>query len=231
MWIIFRCYCWFMPSFSVGCVQVSSFRQLVACIWTVLQWNPQRGWLSPEQCLFKHPGSSFCHASFPICKGCWPERQVRHMMILEPLLNFERLYINDFNLDSPNAKVNGMIKLVKSINAVPFLGRPLIDGIGTQVHLNVSLVNSLVMCSLNFISVGWRSRWRSSSSACTGFIRCQWNCNYRARYRRCESQWLHDSSWSMSRHTELCINHHLGCCRCGSYYIIYITSSTSLIPI
>ncbi|KAJ7584555.1 putative xylanase [Mycena floridula] len=47
-----------------------------------------------------------------------------------------KLYINDFNLDSPNAKVNGMINLVKSINAVPFLGSLLIDGIGTQVHLN-----------------------------------------------------------------------------------------------
>ncbi|SJL04726.1 related to endo-1,4-beta-xylanase [Armillaria ostoyae] len=43
-----------------------------------------------------------------------------------------KLYINDFNLDSNNAKVQGMVALVKRINA----NGKLIDGIGTQMHLN-----------------------------------------------------------------------------------------------
>ncbi|KAG6919918.1 hypothetical protein DXG01_013267 [Tephrocybe rancida] len=43
-----------------------------------------------------------------------------------------RLYINDYNLDSNNAKVQGMVALVKRINA----STKFIDGIGTQMHLS-----------------------------------------------------------------------------------------------
>ncbi|KAF8919144.1 glycoside hydrolase superfamily [Mucidula mucida] len=43
-----------------------------------------------------------------------------------------KLYINDYNLDSNNAKVQGMVALVKRINN----GTTLIDGIGTQMHLS-----------------------------------------------------------------------------------------------
>ncbi|KAF8173198.1 glycoside hydrolase superfamily [Mycena galopus ATCC 62051] len=43
-----------------------------------------------------------------------------------------KLYINDYNLDSNNAKVQGIVKLVNSINA----NGKLVDGIGTQAHLS-----------------------------------------------------------------------------------------------
>ncbi|KAF9265795.1 glycoside hydrolase family 10 and carbohydrate-binding module family 1 protein [Marasmius fiardii PR-910] len=43
-----------------------------------------------------------------------------------------KLYINDYNLDSNNAKVQGMVRLVNSVNS----GGKIIDGIGTQMHLS-----------------------------------------------------------------------------------------------
>jgi len=43
-----------------------------------------------------------------------------------------KLYINDYNLDSNNAKVQGLVALVKRQNA----STRLIDGIGTQMHLS-----------------------------------------------------------------------------------------------
>src|ERR1700748_454309 len=43
------------------------------------------------------------------------------------------LYINDYNLDSNNAKVAGIVNLVRAVNNQ---GTKLIDGIGTQTHLN-----------------------------------------------------------------------------------------------
>jgi endo-1,4-beta-xylanase len=42
-----------------------------------------------------------------------------------------KLYINDYNLDSNNAKTQGMVALIRRINA----NGKLIDGVGTQMHL------------------------------------------------------------------------------------------------
>ncbi|KAF8168457.1 glycoside hydrolase family 10 and carbohydrate-binding module family 1 protein [Crassisporium funariophilum] len=42
-----------------------------------------------------------------------------------------KLYINDYNLDSNNAKTQGIVALTKRVNA----NSKLIDGIGTQMHL------------------------------------------------------------------------------------------------
>ena len=50
---------------------------------------------------------------------------------------FHSLYINDYNLDSANSKTNGMVNLVKKVNGG---GTRLIDGCGTQMHLNVCYV-------------------------------------------------------------------------------------------
>ncbi|EIM80563.1 uncharacterized protein STEHIDRAFT_104851 [Stereum hirsutum FP-91666 SS1] len=44
-----------------------------------------------------------------------------------------KLYINDYNLDSNNAKVAGIVNLVKSLNSG---GTKLVDGIGSQSHLS-----------------------------------------------------------------------------------------------
>jgi GH35 family endo-1,4-beta-xylanase len=44
------------------------------------------------------------------------------------------LYINDYNLDSANAKVRGLVSLVNRVNQA---NPGTIDGAGTQMHLQV----------------------------------------------------------------------------------------------
>ncbi|KAI0337154.1 hypothetical protein BDW22DRAFT_1384064 [Trametopsis cervina] len=51
------------------------------------------------------------------------------------------LYINDYNLDSVNSKLTGLVNLVKSINSGS--GTPLIQGIGTQAHLSAGQTSGI----------------------------------------------------------------------------------------
>lgn len=46
----------------------------------------------------------------------------------------DRLYINDYNLDSNNAKTQAMVKLVQRINT----SQKYIDGIGTETHISAA---------------------------------------------------------------------------------------------
>ncbi|KAH9936779.1 endo-1,4-beta-xylanase [Epithele typhae] len=61
-------------------------------------------------------GTSFVDLSFAAARKADPEAL---------------LYINDFNLDSANAKAKGLVNLVNTVNA----NGVVIDGIGTQTHL------------------------------------------------------------------------------------------------
>ncbi|KAI0751836.1 glycoside hydrolase superfamily [Daedaleopsis nitida] len=66
------------------------------------------------------------------------------------------LYINDYNLDSVNAKVNGLVNLVNQVNS----GSKLIDGIGTQMHLSqggssgaLSVLQKLASASVDEVAI------------------------------------------------------------------------------
>ena len=60
-----------------------------------------------------------------------------------------KLYINDYSLDSANAKVNGLVKLVNSINQSVPSSSPLINGCGTETHLSVRGLFTNAFESLN----------------------------------------------------------------------------------
>ncbi|TFK34813.1 glycoside hydrolase superfamily [Crucibulum laeve] len=51
-----------------------------------------------------------------------------------------KLYINDYNLDSNNAKVQGLVSLVNRVNGG---GTRYIDGVGTQMHLEAGGVGGV----------------------------------------------------------------------------------------
>ncbi|KAJ3507491.1 hypothetical protein NLJ89_g6275 [Agrocybe chaxingu] len=61
-----------------------------------------------------------------------------------------KLYINDYNLDSNNAKVQGLVALVKRTNA----SSKLIDGVGTQMHLGAGSVGGVQAALTALASTG-----------------------------------------------------------------------------
>ncbi|KAH9936808.1 glycoside hydrolase superfamily [Epithele typhae] len=75
------------------------------------------GSVDTSQVFAKVLGSSFVNIAFAAARSADPNAV---------------LYINDYNLDSVNAKSQGLVKLVNSMNA----NTQLIDGIGTQMHLS-----------------------------------------------------------------------------------------------
>ena len=87
----------------------------------------------------------------------------------------KQLYINDYNLDSNNAKVAGIVALVKQLNSG---GTKLVDGIGTQTHLSVRSLNQLSWLEFWCAFVGWRC-WRCSSRADCSCWRWGWYCHHR----------------------------------------------------
>ncbi|KAF9049215.1 putative endo-1,4-beta-xylanase C [Hymenopellis radicata] len=82
-----------------------------------------------------------------------------------------KLYINDYNLDSANAKVQGMVSLVQRVNGG---GTTLIDGIGTQMHLSrlaASGVSEVAITELD-IAGGAASDYTAVVNACLAVSKC-----------------------------------------------------------
>ncbi|KAF8661638.1 hypothetical protein AX16_001280 [Volvariella volvacea WC 439] len=61
-----------------------------------------------------------------------------------------KLYINDYNLDSNNAKAQAVVNLVRRING----GGNIIDGIGTQMHLGAGQVGGITAALTLLSSAG-----------------------------------------------------------------------------
>ncbi|KAI1792628.1 glycoside hydrolase superfamily [Ganoderma leucocontextum] len=93
------------------------------------------------------------------------------------------LYINDYNLDSVNAKVNGLVNLVNSVNSG---GSKLIDAIGTQMHLSAggaggalaalqklasANVNEVAITELDIVNAG-ASDYVAVTNACLQVPKC-----------------------------------------------------------
>ena len=73
-----------------------------------------------------------------------------------------------FSLDSVNAKVNGLVNLVNSVNS----GSKLIDAIGTQMHLSVCLPSRLLYIAAADRPSGRWLGWGACRSAKAGKREC-----------------------------------------------------------
>lgn len=52
-----------------------------------------------------------------------------------------KLYVNDYNLETNPTKLNSLIEFVKYIDENNETGAPIVDGIGTQMHLNIESIS------------------------------------------------------------------------------------------
>ena len=55
-----------------------------------------------------------------------------------------RLYVNDYNLESNPGKLAALIEFVKYIDENNATGQPIVDGIGTQMHVSTSITRAQV---------------------------------------------------------------------------------------
>ncbi|TRM58124.1 glycoside hydrolase family 10 protein [Schizophyllum amplum] len=120
-----------------------------------------------------------------------------------------KLYINDFNLDSNNAKVQAMVALVKKVNS----GTQLIDGIGTQTHLSAGGSSGVADAITTLASTGLEvaiteldiasaptADYVAVAQACLDEPRCvsitSWGVSDANSWRASETPLLFDSSFA-----------------------------------
>ncbi|TFK69084.1 hypothetical protein BDN72DRAFT_870738 [Pluteus cervinus] len=119
------------------------------------------------------------------------------------------LYINDYNLDSNNAKLQGLVRLVNKVNGG---GTRLIDGVGTQMHLQqggtggvAAAINALAATGLDVAVteldiVGAQSNdYTAVVRACLNQPRCvsitSWGISDTNSWRASSSPLLWDTSY------------------------------------
>ena len=55
-----------------------------------------------------------------------------------------RLYVNDYNLESNPSKLAALVEFVKYIDENNATGQPIVDGIGTQMHVSTSITRDQI---------------------------------------------------------------------------------------
>ena len=138
------------------------------------------------------------------------------------------LYINDYNLDSVNSKATGLVNLVNSMNSAG----QVIDAIGTQMHLSVSVF--LPVGSRTLTNAAWdrlavravRPPWSSTLLVLRESRRSPSRVHIpsfpslrsvltpsRARHRQRRSQRLHPGRQRVLGRAQVRLHHRLGCAR------------------